>query len=125
MFLFSTGEIIPLVTTPTVALPTCAPSPLVACSLPISSKPTSFFCGEAFLFIKASFPTKLSSLVFRATEKPIPASNGSVWSLNSKPPKINHASILTISKPSSPIGVIPRSFPHSQTLSQTSGASFG
>jgi len=52
--LFNLGDIIPLVITPTVALPTCTPSPLLACSFPISSKPTSFFCGDSFLFINAS-----------------------------------------------------------------------
>jgi len=76
--LFNLGDIIPLVITPTVALPTCTPSPLLACSFPISSKPTSFFCGDSFLFINASLQTKSSSLVLRATENPIPASNGSV-----------------------------------------------
>jgi len=63
---------------PTVALPSCTPSPLLACSFPINSKPTSFFCGDSFLFVKASFPTKSSSLVLSATENPIPASKGSV-----------------------------------------------
>ena len=41
--LFRVGDIIPLVITPTVARPTCTPSPFTACSLPTNSKPTSFF----------------------------------------------------------------------------------
>ena len=83
MFLPNVGEIIPLVITPIWAFPTCAQSPWFACSLPINSKPTNFFWGDAFLLIKASLPTKSSSFVLRATAKLIPASKGSVWSSNS------------------------------------------
>ena len=115
----------PLVITPTWDLPTCTQSPCPAASFPISSKPTSFFWGFAFLSFKTSLPIKSSSLVFNGTAKPIPASKGSCWPSNSFPNKIKPASILSLSKAANPAGIKPSFFPASISLSQTSEACFG
>ncbi|MCY1383463.1 hypothetical protein D9M69_715890 [compost metagenome] len=83
MFLPSTGERVALVTTPTWARPTCTQSPWAAGSLPSSSSPTRRRCGWALRRSRASLPMKSACLVFSGTQKPMPASKGSVWSQNS------------------------------------------
>ena len=68
---------------------------------------------------------KSPALDFSGTVNPIPASNGSVWSLNSAPAKTSPASMRSMSSAPSPKGAMPKGSPASMTASNRVRVSFG
>ncbi len=125
MVLPSSGERMPLVTTPTCALPMCTQSPWLHRLVRVDLEADKLAPWMLLALDQRSRPMKSSVLVLSGTVNPIPSLERIGLRIEFIIGKMRPASMRTMSSASSPIGRMPCFCPASHTASKTAAASLG